>query len=34
MYKYFEPNIITILDKLVALGKPVDKPISERIETS
>lgn len=26
MYKYFEPNIIAILDKPVELAKPIYKP--------
>ena len=26
MYKYFEPDTVAVLDELVALAKPMDKP--------
>ena len=33
MYKYFEPDIVTVLDKPVAPAKPVDKPAPKKVET-
>ena len=34
MYKYFEPDIVAILDEPMALAKPVDKPAPEGVEIS
>ena len=33
MYKYFKPDIITVLNEPVASTKPVDKPALEKSET-
>lgn len=32
MYKYFQPDTIAVLDKLVAPGKPVNEPVPEKVE--